>query len=66
MYMYNDFVLKNPDEKNIRSYETYRKTFKTQNIGFGQPAEDQCETCLIYHVHNSDKGENHDLGECEV
>lgn len=49
--MYKDFISK---VYNI-SYETYRKVFDKENIGFGSPTQDECGVCSIYknHVHEN-------------
>ena len=46
--------------------ETYRRVFKTQNIGFGEPASDQCSTCLDFDSHKSAITGDHDENMCEI
>lgn len=33
------------------SYETYRKVFEKENIGFSKPSQDECPTCLLHNNH---------------
>lgn len=49
--MHKDFNLK----FNPISYETYRKGFEKQNIGFTTPTQDDCNVCSIYKQHCHDK-----------
>lgn len=45
--MWRDFYLKH---HNV-SYEAYRSVFDKQRITFGQPSEDECDTCIQYTQH---------------
>ena len=36
------------------SFETYRKVFDTENIGFSLPSADDCEICLEFQNHTKD------------
>ncbi|KAB0790600.1 hypothetical protein PPYR_14994 [Photinus pyralis] len=38
------------------SYETYRKVFEKENIGFSAPTQDDCGLCAVYkqHAHKTD------------
>lgn len=49
--MYKDFLSK----FNKISYETYRKIFDKENIGFASPSQDECGMCSTYknHVHEN-------------
>lgn len=49
--MYKDFALK---YKHV-SYETYRKIFESNNIGFTAPTQDDCGVCSLYKQHSHDK-----------
>ncbi|KAF5281753.1 hypothetical protein FQR65_LT14548 [Abscondita terminalis] len=45
--MYKDFI-----EKVYKiSYETYRKVFDKENIGFASPTQDECGMCSTYKNH---------------
>ena len=41
-------------------YETYRKIFKQENIGFSSPKADECEDCLLHKIHLSTSGHDPD------
>ena len=36
------------------SFETYRKVFDTENIGFSLPSAEECEICLEFQNHTKD------------
>ena len=44
-------------ENNKICYETYCNVFKSKNIGFSRPSQDECEIC---HIKDSD----HDSDQC--
>ena len=48
------------------TYETHRKVFNQENIGFSQPSQDECEHCLMFKVHDSGKKNDHPTGECDI
>lgn len=52
--MYKDFALK---YKHV-SYETYRKIFEKENIGFTAPTQDDCGVCSVYKQHLHDENLN--------
>ncbi|KAL4711664.1 hypothetical protein ACJJTC_003431 [Scirpophaga incertulas] len=43
--VYELFIEKNPDLKEILSYERYRQEFKKYNVSFGYPRSDTCSSC---------------------
>ena len=61
--MWHDFCEK---QKRI-SYELCRQVFESEMITFGEPSQDECETCLAYELHVKESGENddHDADTCE-
>lgn len=63
--MYDDYI----ENGNARvSYELYRQVFETENIGFGEPSQDECPVCLNYKNHISDAKESdaHDQNTCDI
>ena len=38
-------------ENNKICYKTYCNVFKSENIGFSRPSQDECEICLSYKDH---------------
>jgi len=59
--MWNDFT-----EKHTQiSYELYRQVFQTERITFGEPSQDQCETCLSHNMHVKEQPEGHDETSCD-
>ena len=62
-FMWQDFCEK---QKRV-SYELYRQVFESEKITFGEPSQDECETCLAYELHVKESGENadHDADTCE-
>uniref|UniRef100_A0A1Y1LR10 Uncharacterized protein n=1 Tax=Photinus pyralis TaxID=7054 RepID=A0A1Y1LR10_PHOPY len=51
------------------SYETYRKVFEKENIGFTTPSQDDCAICSVYknHSHDAEKTQNRsDTNQTEV
>ena len=59
--MYENFSEKN--ENNKVSYKTYCNVFKSENIGFSRPSQDECEICLSYKDHI--KAPGHSTVQCE-
>ena len=49
-------------ENNKICYKTYCSVFKSENIGFSRPSQDECEICLSYKDHNKDS--DHDSNQC--
>ena len=45
-------------ENNKICYKTYRNVFKSENIGFSRPSQDECEFCLSYKDHFKDSDHN--------
>ena len=43
-------MYKNFSENNKICYKTYCKVFKSENIGFSRPSQDECEICLSYNT----------------
>ena len=52
--MYKNFS--ENEENNKICYKTYCNVFKSENIGFSRPSQDECEFCLSYkdHIKDSD------------
>ena len=50
------------------SFELYRQVFDSERITFGQPSQDECESCLAYAQHVKELGNNddHDPETCET
>lgn len=42
---------------NQLSYETYRKVFEKENIGFSAPTQDDCSVCSVYKHHTHTDGD---------
>ena len=40
--MWEDYITKG----SYGSYELYRQIFASENIGFGEPSQDECDTCF--------------------
>lgn len=61
--MWRDFCNKN----GRISYELYRQVFEAERITFGEPSQDECETCLAYQLHVKEASENadHDADTCQ-
>ncbi|XP_030757813.1 uncharacterized protein LOC115883597 [Sitophilus oryzae] len=51
--MYLDYNSKNIDNK--VTYETYRKIFNKENIGFSVPTQDECGSCSKFKQHSHDE-----------
>ena len=50
-----------------RSYELYRRIFASENIGFGEPPQHECDTCLKIKEHRASIDEsNHEPSECTM
>ena len=49
-------------ENNKICYKTYCNVFKSENIGFSRPSQDECEICLSYKDHIKDS--DHDSNQC--
>ena len=45
--MWRDYNAKS----NPRKYDIYREVFHKQNIGFGEPPQDECQQCLNIKHH---------------
>ena len=58
--MYKNFS-GNKDSNKI-CYKTYCKVFKSENIGFSRPSQDECEISLSYKNHIKDF--DHDSDQC--
>ena len=59
--MWKDFC---KDETDV-SYELYRRVFTEEKITFGEPSQDECDSCLEYTMHIEEVIENHDANECK-
>ena len=53
--MYESFQEKRPDIP--LSYQTYRRIFNTENIGFTKLGEEECEVCETHKQHECNKTE---------
>ena len=52
-------------ENNKICYKTYCNVFKSENIGFSRPSQDECEICLSYKDHIKDSDHDSDqYAEC--
>ena len=61
--MYNDYIQKG----NNVSYESFRKVFESENIGFGETSTDECDVCLKFNAHvKSVSSSSHDQETCET
>ena len=49
-------------ENNKICYKTYCSVFKSENIGFSRPSQDECEICLSYKDQIKDS--DHDSNQC--
>ena len=59
--LWNDFNALE-DQTKI-SYSKYQKVFRSLNIGFGRPSQDECDLCEFYKTHSHTDGEEQD--KCE-
>lgn len=68
--MWKDYLEKNNQHK--VSYETYRKAFEEENIGFSTPNADECQLCRKYDSHNCMKNNTDEMNSnhaeiiCEI
>ena len=52
-------------ENNKICYKTYCNVFKSENIVFSRPSQDECEICLSYKDHIKDSDHDSDQhAEC--
>ena len=56
--MYKSFS-ENKGNNNI-CYKTYCNVFKSEDIGFSQPSQDECEICFSYKDHIKDSDHDSD------
>ena len=61
-YLRRDF-LENQELPNI-SYSNYQKVFKSQNIGFARPSQDECDLCLEFREHQKIHEQDEGAQEC--
>ena len=57
--------MENQELPNI-SYSNYQKVFKSQNIGFARPSQDECDLCLEFREHQKIHEQDEGAQECSV
>ena len=57
-YLNPELSIENKENNKI-CYKIYCNVFKSENIGFSRPSQDECEICLSYKDHSTDHSTDH-------